>query len=71
MKYVNKDKKCYFDQNSIKEIDYKNVTQLLKFVDYFWRLKKSYYTWTSRKMQQKLSQAVKRARLMALISFVR
>lgn len=71
MKYVNKDKRCYFKENEIKEIDYKNIPLLLKFVDYFWKIKKSYYTWTSWKMQKKLALAVKRARQMALISFVR
>lgn len=71
MKYVNKQKKCFFKENAIKKIDYKNIPLLLKFVDYFGKIKKSYYTWTSRGMQKQLASSVKKARQMALICYVR
>lgn len=71
MKYVSKNKKCFFRENWIKEIDYKNIPLLLKFVDYFGKIKKSYYTWTSRNMQKQLASAIKRARQMSLLCFVR
>ncbi len=71
MKYVNNSKKCYFKTNWILDIDYKNIPILLNFIDYFWKIKKSYYNWTSRKMQARLAQSVKRARHMGLIAFVR
>lgn len=71
MKYVNASKKCYFKENWIRLIDYKNIPLLLKFVDYFWKIKKSYYMWTSRKMQSELAKSIKRARYMWLLSYVR
>lgn len=71
MKYVNNTKKCYFKENWIINIDYKNIPLLLNFVDYFWKIKKSYYNGNSRKMQSRLAQSVKRARHMGLIAFVR
>ncbi len=71
MKFVDSTKKCFFKSNWIKDIDYKNVPMLLKFVDYFWKIKKSYYTWTSIKMQSKLALAIKKARHMWLSAFTR
>lgn len=71
MKYVNDTKRCFFEANWIKNIDYKNISVLLKFVDYFWKIKKSYYSWTTRRNQAKLAKAIKRARHMALIQFTR
>ena len=71
MKYVSSNKKDYFKEEWINHIDYKNTWLLLNFVDYFGRIKKSYYTWTTRKNQAKLSKAIKRARHMALLKFTR
>lgn len=71
MKYVNSNKKCFFTSEWVKYIDYKNVPMLLDFVDYFGKIKKSYYTGTSRKKQAELSRAVKRARHMGLLAFAR
>jgi len=71
MKHVSSDKKCYFAEKWIQHIDYKNIPLLLKFVNYFWKIKKSYYSWVARKKQAELAKSVKKARHMALISFVR
>lgn len=71
MKYVSKDVTCRFTPSKGKEIDYKNIPLLLEFVDYFGRIKKSYYKGTNRKYQLQLAKAIKRARHMGLLAFVR
>lgn len=71
MKFVSKDLSCPFQATKGKEIDYKNVGLLLESVDYFGKIKKSYYKGISRRFQAKLAQSIKRARHMGLIAFVR
>jgi len=71
MKFVRPNMKCPFctDKNLI--ISYKNVALLLENVDYFGRLKKSYYKGNCRKHHAALSNSVKKARHMGLLKFVR
>lgn len=71
MKYVRPELKCPFKGTQGKEINYKNVPLLLEYVDYFGRIKKSYYKGVSRKYQAKLAKAIKQARHMGLLSFTR
>lgn len=52
-------------------IDYKDVELLKKYVTKFWKITPRYYTWVSLKNQRKLAQAIKRARIMALLPFVK
>jgi small subunit ribosomal protein S18 len=52
-------------------IDYKNIENLKPFVDRFGRIIPRYYTNMSLKKQKMLSQAIKNARLMALLPFVK
>ena len=68
MKYVRADV-----QTSLVEelLNYKNVSLLLNYVNYFGKIKKSYYKGISRRQQNKLSNAIKKARHMGLLSFVR
>ena len=51
-------------------IDYKNVELLKKYITKFWKITPRYYTWVSLKNQKKLSNAIKRARMVALLPFV-
>jgi small subunit ribosomal protein S18 len=64
-------KHCYFCLNNIKEIDYKDVELLRRFVSTYERILPSRKRGTCSKHQRKLGQAVKRARIMALLPFVK
>ena len=54
-----------------QNIDYKNTELLLKYITKFGKIVPRYYSGASLKNQKKLAQAVKRARIMALIPFVK
>jgi small subunit ribosomal protein S18 len=64
------DKQCYFCVNNIKEIDYKDVRTLRRFINYHQKILPRKRTGTCSKHQRKLARAIKRARIMALIGFV-
>lgn len=66
---VNK-KQCYFKQNNIKHIDYKDTEILKKFLNPHSRILSKKRTGISSKNQRKLSLAIKRARFMALLPYV-
>jgi small subunit ribosomal protein S18 len=63
-------KECYFKQNNIKHIDYKDTETLAKFLTPHSRLNGTRKTGVSSKHQRNLAQAVKRSRFMALIPYV-
>lgn len=63
-------KQCYFSQNNIKHVDYKDVELLKKFLTPHSRVQAKKRTGVSSKHQRKLDLAVKRARYMALIPYV-
>ena len=63
-------KQCYFSENNIKHIDYKDVDILKKFLNPHARMLSRKKTGTTAKNQRKLANAIKRARFMALIPFV-
>lgn len=63
-------KPCYFKENDIDHIDYKDTHVLKKFLNPHGRIIASKRTGVSRKMQKQLAQAVKRARFMALIPYI-
>lgn len=62
--------KCYFSQNNIHHIDYKDVDLLKKFLNPHARMISRKRTGTTAKNQRKLSEAVKRARFMGLLPYV-
>ena len=64
-------KKCYFRTNNITHIDYKNVRLLRRFMTDRGKITPRRITGTSAKYQRMLAIAVKRARMMALVPFVR
>lgn len=63
-------KQCYFTQNNIQHIDYKDVDLLKKFLNPHGRIVSRKRTGVTAKNQRKLALAVKRSRFMALIPFV-
>lgn len=63
-------KQCYFSQNNIKHIDYKDTEILKKFLNPHGRLLSRKRTGVSAKSQRQLSEAVKRARFIGLLPFV-
>jgi len=66
----NKKKFCWFTKNNIKYIDYKDPNFLLRFVNEQGQMYPRRITGTSLKYQRKLGQAIKRARLLALLPYV-
>jgi small subunit ribosomal protein S18 len=62
--------KCYFAQNNIHVIDYKDVDLLKKFLNPHARMLSRKRTGTSAKSQRQLAEAIKRARFMGLLPFV-
>ncbi|USN57882.1 MAG: 30S ribosomal protein S18 [Candidatus Peribacteria bacterium] len=54
-----------------QNIDYKNVELLKKYITKFGKIVPRYYSGVSLKNQKKLAQAIKRARIMALLPFVK
>jgi small subunit ribosomal protein S18 len=63
-------KQCFFKQNNIDTIDYKDIDILKKFINPHGRIMSKKRTGVSSKNQRKLALAIKRARFMALMPFV-
>lgn len=64
-------KVCYFTQNKITKIDFKDVELLKKFISDRGKILPRRVTGTSAKYQRPLAIAIKRARHMALLPFVK
>jgi small subunit ribosomal protein S18 len=62
---------CYFCSQNLKDIDYKDVETLRRFVSGQGKIVDPRYSNTCAKHQRALSQAIKRARYMALLPFVK
>lgn len=54
-----------------QNIDYKNTELLAKYITKFGKIVPRYYSGVSLKNQKKLAVAIKRARMMALLPFVK
>ena len=63
-------KVCFFTSNGITNIDYKDVEFLKKFLNEQGKLLPRRLTGNSLKYQRKVSDAVKKARQMALLPYV-
>ena len=70
MAFQNKRKFCYFKENGITEIDYKDVKLLRRFVNDQGKIMPIRITGTSAKMHRKLVRAIKRSRSIALMPYV-
>ena len=67
---VKKKKYCRFKKNKIKYVDYKDPIFLKKFLNEQGKILPRRITGTSLKYQRKVSQAVKRARHIAILPYV-
>jgi len=62
---------CYFCSQNIKDIDYKETDLLKRFTSSQAKIIDPRYTATCAKHQRRLANAIKRARMLALLPFVR
>ncbi len=64
-------KECYFTKNHIEHIDFKDVDLLKQFITERGKILPRRVKGTSARYQRKLAIAIKRARHMALLPFVK
>jgi small subunit ribosomal protein S18 len=64
---MSKNKECYFCANNL-EVDYKDVRTLRKFMNFYMKILPGKRTGVCSWHQRKLTAAVKRARVVALLS---
>jgi len=67
---LEKKKYCYFCAHGIKEVDYKDVQTLRKFMSSYNKIVPRRRSGLCSKYQRKVAQAIKRARYMALLPYV-
>ncbi len=65
-----KNKYCYFCVNNIDYLDYKDWQLLKRFTSSYGKIVPKRRSGVCSKHQRKISQAIKRARFMALLPFV-
>jgi small subunit ribosomal protein S18 len=70
MTFQTRRKYCFFKENNINEVDYKDVRLLKKFVNDHGKIMPRRVTGTSAKMHRKVVSAIKRARTIGLMPFV-
>ena len=63
-------KTCPFKGERIKDIDYKDVKLLMRYISERGKIVPSRITSTSQKAQRRLSREIKRARFLALLPYV-
>ncbi len=63
-------KTCRFCENNVRDIDYKNVDILKRYVAERGKISPRRITGTCAYHQRKLTKAIKRARLLGLLPFV-
>ncbi|MEK7142824.1 MAG: 30S ribosomal protein S18 [Patescibacteria group bacterium] len=64
-------RQCYFCRKKIDEIDFKEAALLGKFLSPWAKIKPSRNTGTCAKHERRLSEAIKRARFMSLLPYVK
>ena len=70
MAFQTRNKFCFFKENGISEIDYKDVKLLRRFVNDQGKIMPRRVTGTSAKMHRKLVRAIKRSRSIVLMPYV-
>ncbi|BCX16300.1 MAG: 30S ribosomal protein S18 [Candidatus Parcubacteria bacterium] len=68
---MNNKKQCFFCFQNIKEIDYKDPNLLKKFISSQGKIIDPQHTGTCPRHQRRLAQAIKRARFLGLLSYVK
>jgi len=66
-----KGRTCTFCREKVKYIDYKNIASIARFLTRFGKIVPKYYSGTCLKHQKSLSRAIKNARFMAMLPFVK
>jgi len=61
---------CFFCKQKITAVDYKNISQLRRFISDRGKIRGRGNTGTCRKHQKQVASAIKRAREMALLPYV-
>jgi small subunit ribosomal protein S18 len=69
-KPVTKKKICYFCLNNLKDIDYRNVAVLKRFVSSFMKIAPRRRSGLCAMHQRKAARAIKRAREMSLLPYL-
>jgi small subunit ribosomal protein S18 len=64
-----KPKQCHFCVNNVDDIDYKDIQTLRRFISSYSKIVPRKRSGVCAKHQRKLSQAIKRARVMSLLPF--
>ena len=62
---------CPFKKSEITHIDYKDPKLLAQYITFYRSIQSRYHTGVSLKMQKRLASAIKKARIMGLLPFVR
>ena len=70
MAFQTRRKYCFFKENNIYKVDYKDIRLLNKFVNDHGKIMPRRVTGTSAKMHRKVVSAIKRARTIGLMPFV-
>lgn len=70
MVFQSRKKFCYFKENGITDVNYKDVKLLRRFVNDQGKIMPRRVTGTSSKMHRKLVRAIKRARSIALMPYI-
>ena len=65
-----KKKTCYFEENNISHIDYKDIDTLQRFTNAHGRIIAARHTGVKAKSQRDLDKAIKNARFMGLMPYV-
>ena len=63
-------KSCHFCKDHVTEVDYKNVSQLRRYISEKGKIRNRRITGACRRHQRQVAMAVKRAREMALLPYV-
>ncbi len=62
------EKECYFCKQNIKEIDFKDIDLLKKYITGLGKIRARKYTGLCKFHQRKIANAIKRARHLGLLS---
>lgn len=62
---------CPFTKSGIDYIDYKDAHIISQYVTFYRSIQSRFHTGVSLKMQKRLASAIKKARQMGLLSYVR
>ncbi|MBT3589860.1 MAG: 30S ribosomal protein S18 [Candidatus Marinimicrobia bacterium] len=69
MAFTSRRKYCYFKENNVSDVDYKDVKLLRRFVNDQGKIMPRRVTGTSAKMHRKLVRAIKQSRMIGLMPF--